>query len=86
MDPVKQETNRYLMGDVDNRTRPAPPRLPQPKPTNLVDATFTKERGLEIILYDAESTPHRSPITPAAAANLIRRLAGYLATHHEAAL
>jgi hypothetical protein len=43
---------------------------------------MTQQTGMEILLYDARGDVHRAVITPAAAANLIRRLAGYLATHH----
>jgi 3-phosphoglycerate kinase len=84
IDAVKKETERYVLGD-DQRFN-TKPVAPTKRATNVVDVTFTTQAGLEIILYDAEGAVHRSPITPAGAANLIRRLAGYLATHHEAAL
>jgi hypothetical protein len=85
MDPVKLEDARYATGDVDRRIKPPKPITLQPRATNLVDAIFTHKRGLEVIIYDAEGVLHRCPITPAQSAALIRRLAGYLATHHGSA-
>jgi hypothetical protein len=81
MDPVKLETARYATGD-DHRFSVKVVGGVMPRTVNLVDVSFTNERGMEILLYDARGDAHRAIITPAAAANLIRRLAGYLATHH----